>query len=144
VNRSMLIAALVLGSHGVAYARDHAELVCAAVAAPADDGDRLPLFIHFFEHRAADGESRDERLSTIYQGVLFQATRVNKTGELAVDAPIVLSARKRIRFRGTFTLDNSSGSYVLTLKGTLNDDPSARKPSYREVAATIPCVDLSI
>ena len=90
--------------------------MCSAVADAKDAGDKIPLFVHLFENRSADGVSRDETLSTIYQGALFQATRVNKSG--------------------TF----STGK----LSGEVNDQPSEQKPTFRAAAASLTCVDLSI
>lgn len=139
----LLVLALVAGSSNVAFARDHLELVCAGLASPADGGEKMPVFIQFFESRARDGESRDETLSNIYQGHLFQGKRVNKTGSSSTNAALVLKEGKRVRFRGTYTLAGSGGSYTLTLRGQLTDDPSARKVTYREVAVDLPCVDLS-
>jgi hypothetical protein len=117
--------------------------VCSAVADAKDGGDRIPLFIHFFESRSSDGESRDERLSTIYQGALFQATRVNKSGGSSKEAPIVLKSGTAIRFRGTYTVENASGHYVVKLSGEVNDMPFAGK-EFRSVKAALTCVDLSI
>jgi hypothetical protein len=142
---SVLIATALIASSGtVAFARDHMELVCSTVADAKDGGEKVPLFIHMLEHRAEDGSSRDETLSTIYQGKLFQATRVNKSGEFSKDAPIVLTAGKDLRFRGTYSVVTTpSGKYALKLVGKINEDPSARPVAFREVAATLPCVDLS-
>jgi hypothetical protein len=120
------------------------ELVCSAVASPADGGEKMPVFIHFFESRARDGESRDEKLSNIYQGRLYQGAHVNKSGGKSVDVPIVISAGKRVRFRGTYTLAGPPESYTLRLTGKLTEDPMAKKVEYREVAVDLPCVDLSI
>ena len=139
-----LVIALVAGSSNVAFARDHLELVCSAVASPADGGEKMPLFIHFFESRASDGESRDEVLSNVYQGRLFQGKRLNKSAGNSTNAPIILRAGTRIRFRGTYTLVGPVGAYVMKLEGKLTDDPSARKVTYREVTVALPCVDLSI
>ncbi len=139
----LLVLAFVAGSSKVAFARDHVELVCAAVASPADGGEKMPVFIHFYEHRASDGESREETLSNIYQGRLFQGKHVNKV-EYSTDAAIVLKDGKRVRFRGTYTLVGASDKYTLKLRGQLTDDPSARKVTYREVAVDLPCVNLSI
>jgi hypothetical protein len=143
---SVLVAtALIIGSGTVAFARDHMELVCATVAEAKGGGDKVPLFIQMFENRAADGTSRDETLSTVYQGKLFQATRVNRSGGFSKDAPLVLSSGKAIRFRGTYTLlHTASGAYALKLVGKVNEDPPARAVTFREVTATLPCVDLSI
>src|SRR5207302_8028096 len=109
----VVIAALMFGSGQVAFARDHQELVCSAVAKPKDNGDKIPLFIHFFENRSSDGQSRDETLSTVYQGKLFQAQRVNSTGDFSKDAAIVLKAGTAIRFRGKYTIENTSSGYVM-------------------------------
>lgn len=140
----LLVVAVVVGSSEVAFARDHLELVCSAVASPADGGEKMPVFVHFFESRAKDGESRDEVLSSVYQGRLFQGRHVNKAAGSSTNAPIVLKTGKRVRFRGTYTLVGPPKAYVLSLKGQLTDDPSARKVTYREVALDLPCVDLSI
>jgi hypothetical protein len=141
---ALVVAALALGSSHVAYARDHMELVCAAVAEAKDGGDKIALFVHMFENRASDGRSRDETLSTIYQGKLFQATRVNKSGGWSTEAPIVLKAGSEIRFRGTYTLAPDGDGYVLRLKGEVNDDPRAKKAEFRAAVGSLSCVDLSI
>ena len=140
----LLVVALVTASSNVAFARDHLELVCSAVASPADGGEKMPVFIHFFESRASDGESRNEVLSNIYQGRLFQGKHLNKSEPYSTDAPIVLKDGKRVRFRGTYTLVGPPDAYTMKIKGQLTDDPSARKVTYREVAVDLPCVDLSI
>lgn len=140
----VIVIAFVVGSGRIAFARDHMELVCSAVADVKDGGDKIPLFIHLFESRSEDGKHRDETLSTIYQRKLFQATRVNKSAGFTKDAPIVLTAGTAIRFRGTYTIDNSSGAYMLKVAGAVNDDPSAPAPTFRNVAATLTCVNLSI
>jgi len=142
--KALIAAALVLGSAHVAHARDHMELVCSAVADAKDGGDKIPLFIHMFENRAADGESRDEMLSTIYQGVLFQATHTNKTGGFSTKVKITLVNGKNIRFRGTYSLVQAGEGYALKLAGEVNDDPSAKKAEFRAASATLKCVDLSI
>ena len=120
------------------------ELACSAVAEAKDGGEKMPLFIHLLDSRSSDGASRDETLSNIYQGKLFQATHVNKSAGFSKAAPIVLKAGKAIRFRGTYTIEKASGEYQLKLTGELNDDPSTRKAAYRDVAATLTCVNLSI
>jgi len=102
--KALLVAASILGSAHFADARDHMELVCSAVANSKDGGDKIPLFIHMFESRASDGVNRDEMLSTIYQGVLFQATHVNKTGGFSSKVKITLVNGKSVRFRGTYSL----------------------------------------
>lgn len=142
--KSLVVVALVVGSGSVAFARDHLELVCSAVVDAKDGGERVPLFVHLFEHRSADGVSRDETLSNIYQGKLFQATRINKSGDFSANAPIVLTSGKAIRFRGKYTLAPADDTYMLMLDGVLAEDPFARKPMFREVTATLTCVDLSI
>jgi hypothetical protein len=118
------------------------ELVCTAVADPKDGGDKIPLFIHMFESRAADGESRDEVLSTIYQGVLFQADHVNKTGGFSTKVKISLDNGKKTRFRGTYSLVQAGNGYALKVAGEVNDEPSGKE--FRAVTATLKCIDLSI
>jgi hypothetical protein len=140
----LIATALVAGSGHVAFARDHMELVCTAVTDAKDGGDKIPLFIHLFESRSSNGVDRDEMLSTIYQGKHFQATRVNKSGTFSKDAPIVLKLGTTIRFRGKYTIDQVGSDYVLKLNGEVNDDPPARKATFRTAAATLTCVDLSI
>ena len=100
--KPILIAALMISGRGVAFARDHQELVCSVVVQPKDGGEKMPVFIHFFEHRAADGTSREETLSNIYQGALFQATRLNSTADFSKNASIVLTSGTSIRFRGKY------------------------------------------
>jgi hypothetical protein len=140
--KALLVAAAVLGFSHVAHARDHMELVCSAVGDPKDGGDKIPLFIHMFESRASDGESRDEVLSTIYQGVLFQATHLNKTGGFSTKVKISLDNGKTTRFRGTYSLVQAGNGYALKLAGEVKDEPSAKE--VRAVTATLKCVDLSI
>lgn len=140
----LLVCALSAASTRDAIAADHLELVCSAVVTPTDGGDKLPLFIHFFEARASDGESRNETLSSIYQGRIFQGKRLNKSGDFSTDAPIVLKAGKNVRFRGTYTLARSANQYTMKVRGKLTDDPSARKPTFRDVSAELACVELSI
>jgi len=140
---TVVVALAVSGSSSIAFARDHQELVCAAVADAKDGGDKIPLFVHFFENRSADGVSRDETLSTVYQAALFQATRINKSGTFSNKAPIVLISGKAIRFRGTYTIASVSDNYVMKLAGEVNDDPFNSK-ELRKVSATLKCVDLSI
>ena len=142
--KALLAAALILGSAHLAHARDHMELICSAVADAKDGGDKIPLFIHMFESRASDGTNRDEMLSTIYQGVLFQATHVNKTGGFSSKVKISLDHGKTTRFRGTYSLVQKGEGYALKLDGEVNDDPSARKPEFRAATGTLPCVDLSV
>ena len=126
-----------------AFARDHQELVCSGIAEPPDV-ERMPIFIHFFESRAKDGESRDEHLSSVYQGKLFQAARVNKTGNPSKDAPIVLKSGKQVRFNGKYTLEQIGDTWTMKLVGKLTADPSAKKVELTEITVSLPCVDLSI
>jgi opacity protein-like surface antigen len=140
--KALLVAAAVLGFSHVAHARDHMELVCSAVGDAKDGGDKIPLFIHMFESRASDGTSRDEVLSTIYQGVLFQASHLNKTGGFSTKVKISLDNGKATRFRGTYSLVQAGNGYALKLAGEVNDEPSAKE--FRAVTATLKCVDLSI
>jgi hypothetical protein len=142
--KTALAVTLLLGFAHVAHARDHMELVCSAVADAKDGGDKIPLFIHMFENRAADGENRDEMLSTIYQGVLFQATHTNKTGGFSTKVKISLVNGKATRFRGTYSLVQAGDGYALKLAGEVNDDPSAKKAEFRAVTGTLKCVNLSI
>jgi len=142
--KALLAAASILGSAHLAHARDHMELVCSAVADAKDGGDKIPLFIHMFESRASDGMNRDEMLSTIYQGVLFQATHVNKTGRFSSKVKISLDHGKTTRFRGTYSLVQKGDGYALKLEGEVNDDPPAKKAEFRAASATLSCVDLSI
>jgi hypothetical protein len=134
----------VVGVPSIALARDHLELVCSGVAKAKDGGDRIPLFFHLFESRASDGSSRDEWLSTIYQGQLFQAHYLNKGS--AAPRPIELSHDGKTRFKGTYVFDNKVGTAPFTMHvvGKVNDDPSAAKKVYRDVDETLACVDLSI
>jgi len=77
-NAWLVMVLTMLGAPSVALARDHLELVCSGVVtSPKDGGERIPLFFHFFDSRASDGASRDHRLSTIYQGKMFQAHYLN-------------------------------------------------------------------
>jgi hypothetical protein len=140
--KAFLVAAAVLGFSHVAHARDHMELVCSAVGDAKDGGDKIPLFIHMFESRASDGTSRDEVLSTIYQGVLFQASHLNKTGGFSTKVKISLDNGKTTRFRGTYSLVQAGNGYALKLAGEVNDEPSGKE--FRAVSATLKCVDLSI
>lgn len=133
-----LVVALLLASTSVAMARDHMELVCTAVVDIKDGGDKVPLFIHLFESRAAGGMHRDELLSTIYQGQLFQGQHLNKSAGPEKRVPIVLSAGKRVRFRGTYTWIGMR----LTLEGKVFDDPDTKDA--RNVTAKLTCTDLSI
>jgi hypothetical protein len=142
--KPLLALAVLVAFSNVAHARDHLELVCSAVADVKDGGDKEPLFIHMFENRASDGTSRDEMLSTIYQGVLFQGTHLNKTGAFSNNVKISLTSGKAIRFRGTYSLVSAGNGYSIKLVGEANDDPSAGNGSFRAVKATLPCVDLSI
>lgn len=142
--KAFLAAAALLGLTHVAHARDHMELVCSAVADAKDGGDHIPLFIHMFESRAADGTSRDEVLSTIYQGVLFQADHSNKTGGFSTKVEITLVNGKATRFRGTYSLAQAGDGYALKLAGEVNEDPSAKNGEFRAVTGTLKCVDLSI
>jgi hypothetical protein len=140
--KAALAVMLLLGSAHLAHARDHMELVCSAVADSKDGGDKIPLFIHMFENRASDGTSREETLSTIYQGALFQATHLNKTGGFSTKVKVTLVNGKAIRFRGTYSLVQKGERYGLKLDGEVNDDPSAKE--FRKVSATLECKDLSI
>jgi hypothetical protein len=140
--KAALAVTLLLGFAHVAHARDHMELVCSAVGDAKDGGDKIPLFIHMFESRASDGTSRDEVLSTIYQGVLFQATHLNKTGGFSTKVKISLDNGKTTRFRGTYSLVQAKNGYALKLAGEVNDEPSAKE--FRSVTATLACTDLSI
>lgn len=133
-----LAAGLLLVTASVAHARDHTELVCAAVIDAKDGGDKVPLFVHFFESRAADGQSRNEVLSTVYQGQLFQGRHLNKSADPESRVPIVLGAKKRVRFRGMYTWTGTK----LTLEGKVFDDPA--KKAARDVTAELICTDLSI
>jgi hypothetical protein len=142
--KPLLACALLIAFTHVAHARDHLELVCAAVSDAKDGGEKVPLFVRMFEHRADDGQSRDEELSTIYQGALFQASHRNKTGDFSKGVKISLTNAKAIRFRGTYTLESAGDGYALKLTGEVNEDPFARKAEFRAVTATLPCVDLSI
>jgi len=141
---ALVTAGLLVAFANVAHARDHMELVCSAVGDAKDGGDKVPLFIHMFESRASDGESREEVLSTIYQGVLFQASHINKTGNLSSGVKVSLEHGKGIRFRGKYTLASAKDGYVLKLAGEVNDLPSEGNGSFRAVTATLKCVDLSI
>src|SRR4051812_13060223 len=110
---SCLVAFAILSS-GVADARDHQELVCAGVApAPKGGGDQMPVFIHFFESRNKDGSSRDEVLSTIYQGKLFKSSSVNKAGNLAKDAAFALKAAAATHIKGKYTVEQKGDAYSL-------------------------------
>src|SRR5450631_3066871 len=113
--KPLFALALLVAFTNVAHARDHMELVCSAVGAPKDGGEKVALFVHMFEHRADDGTSRDEELSTIYQGKLFTAEHRNKTGNLSKDVKFSLANGKAIRFRGTYTLESDGDHYVLKL-----------------------------
>jgi hypothetical protein len=113
-------------------------MVCTAVVDARDGGDKVPLFVHFFESRASDGTSRNEVLSTIYQGRLFQGKHLNRSADPGTDVPITLRNGKRVRFRGTYTWTTGK----LTLEGKLADDPNAI--SLRDVTAELTCTALSV
>ena len=132
----------LLATASTAHARDHLELVCSAVADTKPE--HTPLFVHFFEHRANDGVSRVERLSTIYQDVHFKASSTNKTGDFSKDVPLVLKAGNKVRFRGTYSLVKTGDRFSLKLAGKVTVDPSAKKSELTDVATELPCVDLSI
>ena len=129
----------------LAHARDPLELVCSGVAMkPADGGEQIALFFHFFESRANDGTSRDEYLSTIYQGRLFKGHYLNKHNKR--NTAIVLKNAARVRFDGTYAVDNkqATGPYTIHIVGTIHMDPSDNKGNYRAVDETLPCTDISI
>jgi hypothetical protein len=132
----------LLATASTTYARDHMELICSAVAETKPE--RTPMFIHFFEHRANDGTSRVERLSTIYQDVHFKASATNKTADFSKNVPLVLKAGNKVRFRGTYSLVKTGDKFSLELAGKVTADPSAKKSELVEVAVALPCVDLSI
>ncbi len=138
----------ILGAPGVAAARDHAELVCSGVTTPKpnDGGDRIALFFHFFESRARGGVHRDEWLSTIYQGRMFQGHHLNKAGGPGSGGPIVLKQNTQIRFQGNYTVDYKGGTSPPTLHvvGKVNEDPAAKRATFRDIDETLTCVDLSI
>lgn len=130
----IVVATLVLGARA-AHARDHQELVCAGVAAAKDGGEGMPVFIHFFESRAKDGESRDEVSSTEVAGKLYTSKWLNKTGDFAKDAPLTLKAGNRVYIKGKYSVVQSGDSYTLKITGKLDK---------RDLDATLPCTDLSI
>jgi len=144
-NAWLVTVLTMLGAPSVALARDHLELVCSGVVtSPKDGGERIPLFFHFFDSRASDGASRDQRLSTIYQGKMFQAHYLNKDEKS--DVAIVLKRAEQVRFKGAYAVDNKGGNgpFTLHVVGKINEAPSAKRPAYREVDEMIPCIDLSI
>ena len=69
---------------------------------------------------------------------------MNSTGDFSKDAPIVLKAGTAIRFRGKYTVENTSSGYVIKLNGEVNDDPADSKATFRTASATLTCADLSI
>ena len=139
------VVGALAGTAGVAEAKDSSTLVCSATVQPADGYGALGLFMHVLEHRAPDGESRVETVSTIYQGRLFQATSLNKAGDLARDVTVVMKERKRVIYSGTYSLvrDPKAGSWTLHLRGTYDEDPGAKDSEKRAIDADLPCVDLS-
>lgn len=144
--KRLFLVALLLLVPTSAHARDSLQLVCTGIVMkPADGGERIALFFHFFESRAADGVSRDEYLSTIYQGQLFQGHYLNK-GKDKMGAAIVLENAAHVRFDGKYTVDNKRGTapYTMHVIGRINELPSEVKASYRAVDEILSCTDLSI
>ena len=137
-----LLAAAVLLAPTAAFARDSTQYVCSAVVAkPADKGEPLGLFVHFYEHRATDGESREEILDTVYQAKLFQGIHLNKDDKAPV--AIQLKAGTAKYFDGKYQLELKGGKATLHVVGKVIVDPTDAK-SGRAIDAKLPCVDLSI
>jgi hypothetical protein len=134
----------VAGSARTAAAGDALKLVCSALVRPTDGGSQLGVFVHFIEHRASDGASRDEHVSTIYQGTLFTAKTRNKSGAPANQTPVAMTAGKRTVYRGTYSLvqDHKAGTWMMHLAGSFDENPTG-KPVKRPIDVDLPCVDIS-
>jgi len=149
----LALSALIFSSPFIsrsALARDSQELVCSGSAKLLyQDGtsEKLPFFVSLLDSRAEDGMARNQTLSTVYQGDLFQGHYLNVLGGNPKNAPIELrnpAHPEQVLLKGQYTLVETSGSYAIYLSGLATDDPShTADPEFGSVTAKLPCVDIS-
>ena len=135
-----------------ALARDSAHLICAGYLAAAPGLDNYGFAVQFDESRADDGESRNEMLSTVWVGKLYQGVRFNSNDDFGKNGTILMVAAvgtNTFFFNGTYNIiqsGNSSSSknyrYKMKLKGKLNTNP-ADVLSVQNVSTTLNCMDIS-
>jgi hypothetical protein len=149
--KSSLLALLAVVSFAMpALARDGVHLSCSGfMTGPQHDPDNYGIVVDFMEGRASDGESRNETLSMIWAGDLYQATRLNKSDVMGSLSKIILTSKdqkKTLFFKGTYQLLPAAGAQAdskMELKGVLNETPYEKTASNSKVATVLTCVDLS-
>lgn len=130
-----------------AFARDSAHLICAGYLAATPGPDNYGFAVQFDESRADDGESRNEMLSTVWAGKLYQGVRLNSNDDFGKNGTILMAAmagKNAIFYKGTYNIIQNSKNYryKLKLKGQLNTNP-ADVLSVQNVSTTLNCKDIS-
>lgn len=144
MNKFLACLVVLLGISGSAFARDSSHLVCTGFV--GEDGDKYGIAILFDDTRASDGESRNETLSTVWAGELYQGVRVN-SDDLGRKGPITMTHKERseqVFFSGEYELiQTRSGAYRLGINGEINLSPTTETSSSIPVATTLKCTDIS-
>lgn len=132
-----------------ALARDSSHLICAGFMAATPGSDNYGFAVQFDESRAESGESRNEMLSTVWAGKLYQGVRLNNNDDFGKNGTISMAAANstsEIFFKGSYELIQSRASksypYKLKLKGQMNLSPSDAL-SLQQVSTTLNCLDIS-
>lgn len=145
----LVAVASIAAASTPAFARDSKHLICAGYMAAQPASDNYGIAVQFDEHRASDGESRDEMLSTVWAGNLYQGTRLNKGDGLGKNGSIVMASKensKNVFYEGTYSLvdGGTAGKYKMRLNGKLNLDPESSSINEGEnISTTLNCVDIS-
>jgi hypothetical protein len=143
--KTLITLALLFTFSAPAFARDSSHLVCSGFMAAKPDPDNYGISVQFDEGRSDDGSSRLETLSSVWQGSLFQGSRVNSKDGFGENGTITMAAKddaKKIFYKGKYSLVAAGKGYKLSLKGLLNVDPSDAS-SPETISTTLPCVDIS-
>jgi hypothetical protein len=135
--QTLLILSLALSAATPALARDSSHTSCSGYLPLVNAADpKIGLAFQIDNSRSSTGNGRDEIVSVVYQGVLFQ-------GKAKADNQIVLKQvghPERVLFKGTYSTDGGA----LEISGQLSQDPSDPAFGFSPTQAELPCIDLSI
>ena len=124
------------------FARDSMHLVCAGFMEQEPGPSNYGISVIFDEYRS-DGSIRNESLSSVFAGNLYQG--INIDSDWGEKQSITIASKadsKYIFFKGQYqVISNTNGKYELTLVGQMNLEPDGS--AGEDISTTLGCVDIS-
>jgi hypothetical protein len=138
---------LLLVLTGSALARDSAHYVCTGFI--GEKSDKYGIAIQFDEHRGHDGASRDEMLSAVWAGTLYQGIRNNQNDDFGQNGKIaMIDSAKETFFKGKYNLvskvkSDGDSAWDLQLDGIFDLSPDGSESTPVKTSVLLSCIDIS-